>query len=89
MTSIKFTRRAQVLEMDLTEQRRLCKEGARGQNVALENGDASTSGRSHASSAHAADVFLEVEVMNRAEHSVEVSPGVAALGPKFMLCCKF
>ena len=76
-----LTHPLQVLEMDLTEQRRLCEDGARGQNGVLENGDASTSGRSHTPPALAADVFLEVEVLNRAEPSVEVSLAACCARP--------
>ena len=71
----------QILGMDLTEQRRLSVEAACGQDGALENGDASTLGSKHASPELAADVFLEVEVMNRTEHSVEVSLSAGCASP--------
>ena len=58
--------------MDLTEQQRLSADALPRENGRLTNGDASTSGRSHAASEPAADVFFEAEVMNRTEHSIQV-----------------
>ena len=64
----------QVLEMDLTEQRRWSADTAQGSNGMLMNGsDASTSGRLQPASGPAVDLFFEAEVMNRTENSVEVA----------------
>jgi len=62
---------AQVLEMDLTEQRRLGADASQRENGTLPNGDTSTSGRSHAATP-AIDVFFEAEIMNRTEHNMQV-----------------
>ena len=60
--------------MDLTEQRRLSNADASArENGTLMNGDASTSGRSHAATAPSVDIFFEAEVMNRTEHNMQVT----------------
>jgi len=64
---------AQVLEMDLAEQQRLGADASPRENGTLMNGEASTSGRSHAATAPAVDVFFEAEVMNRTEHNMQVT----------------